>query len=425
MFPVSLLGDPALAPSRMLTGHSLLHLLSVHGWTLTARYDVEDASSGVIDRTSLVLGPTMVGDVLRHVSETFSPAASVRQFVLVLMPALAAASPAPTLEDTGPLLSILMRTQGTRNAVLIEALYSIFAQTCDEYEVLICFHNPGDTIGFRRAGVEQVVTELPEPLRVRVRLIECRDAGRGAPLNAMLEQATGRYASILDDDDLLFDHHVETIRQGVEQHGATVLFQTFASQRLLDPVASPEASPEADPSITGYPYTVVGMAVPWATPVDPIRQHFENMVPICSLAVPLALIRQTRLRFRTDLELGEEWAFWMEAMQFLRVVVLPEVTAAINHWNNPDSNAMLRPDLAPVWGTLRDARHVAAADVPLLLDGQVRLGLVAAGHQSEEIAWLRQQLADRDARLKAISRSRAWRLTRALWWLRDRLRRGR
>jgi hypothetical protein len=432
-------GDADAVPTRPFTGADLAGLLEQYGWQLAARYDLTPDAGAGREAESLALAPTLAGDVLRAVGATFYTDTAVSHFVWVLRPAppaVATTEPAQSStraravqsdEDHKPLVSILMRTQGLRSELMIEALSSIYAQSCDQYEVLVGFHDPGGQHPERRGAVEEVILSMPAPLQRRLRVIECHEPGRGAPLNAMLEQARGVYASILDDDDLLFDHHVETIRQGVEQHGAQVLFQTFAAQRLLDPVrgaggAGGGANTGGTP---GYPYTVHGMSVPWAVPFDPIQQHFENLVPICCLAIPMALVQQTRLRFRTDLDVAEEWTFWMEAMQVLRVVTLPEITAAVNHWNDSSSNAMLRPDLAAVWRNVRDTRHADAGEVPILLDGRTRARLAEAGRQAEELAWLRQQLQEREARLAGIQRSRLWRLARAVWWARGELERAR
>jgi len=319
-----------------------------------------------------------------------------------------------------------MRTQGRRNELLTEALYSAYAQTDDAYEVVLGFHNPEDTSGQLRAGVGRLLARLPAPLQRKVRLIDCPGEGRGAPLNTLLEAADGLYASFLDDDDLLFDHHVETLVRGMREHGTAVLFQTFAAQRLIEPVATGDRRQETGVSPytqeTGVsPYTAVAMSIPWDRPFDPVAQHHHNLVPICCMAVPTRLVRQTSLRFRVDLDVGEDWDFWMGVSQILRVVALPEVTALINHWNDTTTNAMRRPDLAPLWHQVRDTRHRDHVDVPLLLDGRIRPELQQLGRQPEELAWLRDQLTQRDARLKSIQRSRAWRLAELLWRARGRV----
>jgi hypothetical protein len=415
----------ASSPSRTWTSVDLLAMLRRHGWRLAARHDVTLSNRAMDPAGSLLLAPTLAGDLVRHVGRLFNPDADIGQFVWRLESStlpVADAAPANAVDGGRPLVSILMRTQGRRNDLMIEALYSIFAQTCDAYEVLICFHDPDGSGHERRLGVERVIASLPPALQERLRLLDCANPGRGAPLNTMLARACGAYVSILDDDDLLFDHHVETIRLGIAEHGAHVLFQTYAAQRLLAaaPGAGGSGAGADDPSSS--PYGVVAMSLPWARPIEAIEQHHANMVPICCLALPLDLVRQTRLRFRNDLEVAEEWAFWMEALQLLRVVTLPEVTAAVNHWNDASTNAMLRPELGPLWRQIRDTRHAQAAPTPLLLDGTARVGLAQAAREREELAALRTELAARDARLRGIQTSRAWRVARALWWLSERAR---
>ena len=407
---------------RAFTGRSLAELVAATGWQVAARHDLH-GDGGSADDRSLLLAPTMVGDFLRSASTTFNPDARTIRFVWTLTPTAAPAQAPDAPATAAPLLSILIRTQGERNDVLTEALYSIYSQTCDDYEVVVCFHRPGEPSGEVREATVETISRLPASLRDRLRLVDASEPGRGTPLNVLLEHARGTYVSILDDDDLLFEHHVETIARGVAEHGALVLFQTYAAQRLINPVAHSDV-PGIEVGVPSrrrrqYPYTAIDMTVPWAEPVDIVRQHHENMVPICCLALPLQLVRQTNLRFRTDLEVGEEWAFWMDAFQLLRVVVLPEVTAAINHWNNTVTNAMRRPETAIYWRQVRDSRHREIAHVPLLLDGAIRLRLAASGQQVEELAWTRDEVARREQRLQGIYRSRIWRIARAFWRARD------
>jgi hypothetical protein len=442
-------------PRRFFTRDTLARLLAEQGWQPVAEHDLERAPADRADAATLLHAPTLAGDAVREVGRLFNPDARVSRFVWALRPAqperpltsapspaspaLTSARPAltpqPPLpqagegEQDGPVVSILMRTQGRRNDLLTEALYSAYAQTSDDYEVVLGFHNPDDTSGGLRAGVERLLGQLPKPLQRKVRLIVCEGEGRGAPLNTLLEAASGLYASFLDDDDLFLEHHVETLVRGAREHGANVLLQTFAAQRLIEPVLSVPPSPtlsqgQREQRAPAYPYTTVGMSVPWDRPFEPVAEHHHNLVPICCMAVPTRLIRETGLRFRLDLEVGEDWDFWMSASQVLRVVVLPDVTAVVNHWNDATSNAMRRPDVARLWQQVRDGRHHDRAAVPLLLDGTVRTELQALGRQPEEVALLRAQLAERETRLNNIQRSRAWRVAEMLWWASGRVRQG-
>ena len=45
------------------------------------------------------------------------------------------------LDDNAPFLSVVMRTQGKRIEMLREAVLCLWAQTCQDFEVLIMGHN--------------------------------------------------------------------------------------------------------------------------------------------------------------------------------------------------------------------------------------------------------------------------------------------
>jgi cellulose synthase/poly-beta-1,6-N-acetylglucosamine synthase-like glycosyltransferase len=132
----------------------------------------------------------LVGDFVRYVNRTFNPDAHISRFIWVLTPRPAATPATDTGNGSVPLVSILVRTQGERNELLTEALYSVYAQTCDDYEIIVCFHRPDDTTGDLQRAVEQTIANVPGDLLAKIRVIEARGNGRGAPLNALLERSS-------------------------------------------------------------------------------------------------------------------------------------------------------------------------------------------------------------------------------------------
>lgn len=281
---------------------------------------------------------------------------------------------------TSPLLSLLVRTQGTRNDLLTEALYSIYAQDCDDYEVVVCLHSPGTVDQAHQKALYDLFKTLPARLQAKIRFIECAEPGRSAPLNALVDAAHGTYLGFLDDDDLLFPRHVSTLQKGVEEYGVSPIYQVYGARRTITVRKAKKErkefgfAPERPtngrdhPSQT-YPYSTDRIQPYWTVPYSPVTQQYRNDIPNCCMLVPRILFEQTNLRFRVDFDLAEDWEFLMRASHLLHVVTLPEITAAINVRDN-DSNTVQKEDLRPGWFVAHSKRLDEQAKRPILLEGR-------------------------------------------------------
>ena len=393
---------------HLFTAPTLRRLLTASGWQLVARDDFAMEHSDQYDPRSLLHNASLISDFLQYVNDMFNPDNRINQFLWLLKPSAPHAMVTATKSDSTatelPLISLLIRTQGKRNDLLTEALYSIYAQDCDDYEVVVCFHTPGQNEDMLLKGLHDLIRELPVHLQKNVRLIECAERGRSAPLNALIESARGKYFGLLDDDDILFSRHVSTLERGTESHGFGPIFQTFAARRRVS-VREKNPGPDdfgfrvqmaARNEIATYPYAVEMIEPAWITPFDPLRQQYENGIPNCCFLVPRSLIEQTNMRFRLDFDLAEDWEFLMRAAQLLRVVTLPEITAAINVRNNA-SNTVQNADLQPGWAVAHRKRLDEQAARPILLDGCIAHELfrrhMETAIEREQTAMEREQTA--------------------------------
>lgn len=392
---------------RFFTGVSLAKTLAENGWSLVARENFSLPESDQYDARSLLHSGTQIGDFLRDVSDIFNPDNTVNQFIWLLKPSAATEGRSADVEEAAtaaetarPLLSIGVRTQGKRNDLLLEALISIYGQECDDYEVVVCFHKDAETGDERLREVQYLIDTLPVQLRAKIRIVTCAGEGRSVPLNAIIEAARGEYFGFLDDDDLLFPRHVAMLRTGVEKHGVGPIFQTFAARRRVSVrEAKPKkrefgfrsrTAPGSRPPVT-YPYTTDLIEPAWVIPYDPISQQYNNDIPNCCFLVPRTLIEQTNLRFRLDFDLAEDWEFLMRASQLLKVVTLPEITAAINVRNN-ESNTVQNAELQPGWVSAHRKRLDEQEKRPLLVDGRIAR-LLFRRHIETEIR--REQVEER------------------------------
>ena len=459
---------------RFFTRPTLLKLFDESGWELVAENNFKLEQSDQHDPDSILHSSTLSGSLLHYFSDTLNADSQVNQFIWLLKPKSQKAEPAPKPPVKRPLVSMLIRTQGERNDLLTEALYSIYAQDCDDYEIVVAFHSPGANTDkllyslrpeaqrseedrtpkdpqvelFRE--LQKLLDRLPVQLNKKTRLIISTGSGRSAPLNDLLEAAEGEYLSFLDDDDLLFPRHISVIKKAVEEHGQTSLFQTFAAERRVRVLEEQEEKNLSNPEFGftrrnplepvkakgTFPYTVETIRPTWAVPFNPITQQYSNHVPITCFVMPRKIVEQTNLRFRSDFDLVEDWEFWMRVTQFLKVITLPEITAAINIRTN-GTNTVGHEELQPEWQRHHKKRLDLQAEHPLVLDGRVarliyrqhlqdlrKLEGIYAAHQhqlntlqNEKTSWqdsdyrnLENWAKEMDARLQKIQGNRLFRL---------------
>lgn len=112
--------------------------------------------------------------------------------------------PAGKMPDKRPIVSVLTRTYRGRESLLRECITSVMNQTYPEIEHVIV-EDGGDTL-------EPLVKRIQEKYPAR-RFVyrNLPKKGRAHAGNECMALASGKYFLILDDDDLLFSDHIETL----------------------------------------------------------------------------------------------------------------------------------------------------------------------------------------------------------------------
>ncbi len=195
----------------------------------------------------------------------------------------------PSARRETPLVSVLVRTTG-RPGMLREALASIARQTYPAVEVVVVEDGP--------AAAEAMIAREFGGLRVTYRATGSR-IGRCAAGNLALSLARGAYLVFLDDDDLLYADHLETLVAAVQREG------TLAAYALAREV------PTEVESLDPYRYTER-----WADAHVVHRQAFSrpllwhhNYMPIQTVLFHRSLYERLG-GFDVDLENLEDWNLW-------------------------------------------------------------------------------------------------------------------
>jgi hypothetical protein len=200
----------------------------------------------------------------------------------------------PCLRDPHD-LSVVIRTMGTRNDRLEEALLCLAGQEETPHEVIVVMHRvPVD----RQPDVGRLAGWAREVLHLNVRLMSVDEGFRGAPLAAGFAEATGCLVAFLDDDD-----HVvgDWSRKLLDVHRAdpTIVPRIVVAHR--DMAQAP----------LGGVYSTSRLTTPYPATFSWLGHFSRNGTPIHGFAVPTATVRRYGIEMDGSLEIVEDWDFLM------------------------------------------------------------------------------------------------------------------
>ena len=355
---------------------------------------------------------TPINSLLRNIRQQIDGTDTINQFVRLYV----SASPKRPVDHAseGTFLTVVTRTQGERIESLRETLLCLSAQTCQDFEVLVVGHKL--TLE-RQLAVERVISDLHESIRVRTRLVKVDKGERAAPLNAAFAHARGSYVAMLDDDDLVFGHWVETFKDLREKNPGKIQRSTAVSQ-VWDRVGA-ESGTTATRCMGGY-----GSEYPES--FDLLDHLVQNRSPLHSLAFPRSVFSDLGYRFDETLTTAEDWDFIVRVAPLTGVACSAEVTCVYRRWANGVHSATLHDEHEWKSNYQHTLRKIDAT--PLLLPaGYTRKLREMLGHQALALASASDGSRSPDAearqaaqseyqealrwRLHQLLHSRSWRYT--------------
>ncbi len=300
------------------------------GWHEVGRQDFHrEKSDQAFPYAHPLLSPlTPISKYLRRLRDAADEFGTVNQFVRAYLPGMRQAGVWFTeQQETRPFLTVVMRTQGKRLGNLRDALLCLTAQTCEAFEVIVVAHKVEESLFFT---VKRIIEDLPASLRERTRLLQCDRGNRTAPLNDGFAAARGHYVSILDDDELVFAHWVESFQQLSEQAPGCVLRATCSEQDIL------LTGTRSDGALSYR--AISAITTPYPAQHNFIAHLSQNYSPICSLAFPRASFQDLGIRFDESVETAEDWDFEMRTAFVCGVQCSAEITSIYRKWRLGESS---------------------------------------------------------------------------------------
>jgi glycosyltransferase involved in cell wall biosynthesis len=209
------------------------------------------------------------------------------------------------------MLSILTRVGQEDLNFLPELNLSLCAQSDQNFEWILVLRPSVNSekikekIDFYWAKKNQVV------------MLESKSDSRGGTLNIGLEACRGKFFTVLDSDDLAFDHFVSVFNKaGNYKKNATKILRAQVGKQIIK---TQKKSPNQIMSMSSISFD-------WPEKFDLSNHLIVNQSPCHSLAFPIHQIRKRKIEWDPTLESVEDWDFLTNALQFLEVLDISEIT---------------------------------------------------------------------------------------------------
>lgn len=319
---------------RLFSADFLAAVLKYAGFYRIDRFDVRVSVS---DQHFPVTHPalnrsTTLHRFLRTLRTQAEPNDDVNQFVWLCAcgPKIAEKPFVPTTDQSRPFLSIVTRTQGKRAPSLVEMFTSLAGQSLIDFEVLVMGHLLSHS---QQLLVERIIEDNPAWLRARTRLILVDKGNRTHPLNVGFGAARGDYISILDDDDIVMAHWVETFKALAKEKPGCLLRATVVRQNVVNTTVLGKAGVRAVGTLEkAYP-----------SEFDFLEQLRDNHTPVIGVAFPRGAFHDLHIRFDEELTTAEDWDYMMRVATITDTASSPKITSVYHWWVSDQSSRSDHP----------------------------------------------------------------------------------
>jgi hypothetical protein len=410
---------------RLFTADYLEAVLKYAGFYRIDRLDVRvSASDQHFPATHPALNrSTSLHRFLRTLRTQAEKNDDVNQFVWLCVsgPKIAEQPFVTTTDHTRPFLSIVTRTQGKRAQSLVEMFTCLAGQSVIDFEVLVMGHLLSLS---RQLLVERIIEDNPAWLRARTRLILVDKGNRTHPLNVGFGAARGDYISILDDDDTVMAHWVETFKALAKEKPGCLLRATVVRQNVVNTTVLGKVGVRAvGPLEKAYP-----------SEFDFLEQLRDNYTPVIGVAFPRGAFHDLNIRFDEELTTAEDWDYIMRVATITDTASSPKITSVYHWWVSDQSSRSDHPRHEWVLNRQRILQKLdrelvlfpqgTTYAIRSLLDERDNLRAQLRSNHGDELRPEGAEGSLKRAQLIQLLRSNSWRLTAPIRLL-DRLKAGR
>lgn len=387
---------------------AMISVPAAAGWRQVGAedFELEHSDQHAPENLTVQSAVTPLGRLLRSVRAGAAPGMIVNQFVRAYVAAEPVEEPPPA--DGEPFVTVLIRTQGRRPQTLHDALLSVAAQTCEDYELLLLCHDaPPEGL----AAVERLVAAMPREFADRVRIVPVEGGRRARPLNVGLAQARGRYLTVLDDDDVVMANWLEEFQRLAETAPGAIIRSVVARQDFA----------HADDGATYQP--VSPPSRPYPDEFNLVEHLIDNWSPFCGFAFPRTSFAEFGVAFDEELDVLEDWDAVVTLSPLCGVVSSPEATSVYRRWVTGSHSGVEHGE--DEWEAARVTIRERLDNRSILLPPggaeMIRHLFASYNKEAERANQLQELVHEMQERMETLERefttSTSWRLTAPVRWV--------
>jgi len=249
--------------------------------------------------------------------------------------------------------------------MLERALRSIIAQTYQNFEIIVINDAGGD--------VDSIINTLD--LQERIRYIK-HDSNRGlaAARNTGIRAARGKYIAYLDDDDIFYPNHLETLCNFLENSEYQIAYADTCRELQEMKKRSYEVT-RKDTLSTEFDYDQILVG---------------NLIPVLCFMHEKSCLDEVGL-FDETLTSHEDWDLWIRISRRFKIAHIKKITSEFS-WRLDGSTmtSSRRSDYVRTLEIIYERYGKYASEKPVILKLQ-RNNLILQKEQKSEKAWIRRE----------------------------------
>lgn len=220
------------------------------------------------------------------------------------------------------LVSIIVRTcSEDKYTLLCQAIESVFSNSYKFVEVIVVAQTNNKS--FIKKLKDLVRNKLEKGFNINLIVNFTSVDQRAKNINLGIQSSQGQYLGFLDDDDIFYPNHLETIIKSLKASNEDI---AWAYTDVLVPLCTIEE---------GHNIKVLSSEYPYKKEQFSIDNFFQNnFIPLHSYLLDRSKIDSSLIQFNETLKVTEDYAFLLKIATHHKPLYIPETTCEYRFWTD-------------------------------------------------------------------------------------------